>query len=213
MEGSRKERAQIAIDLLDKYDADSLRYYFLANGPEKKDADFSWQEYVNDHNGELLGAYGNFVNRSLAFIIKYYYGIIPEGSISREWEDILRDLYVITGERIEKACFKDALDGIFEVVRKANKFFDEEEPWKTRVSDDKACRNTLYQCVQLIANLAVLLEPFLPFSSAKVCSWLNINNEWGYKTIACGYKLPDIQILFERLDKSVIDKEREKLTC
>ena len=198
-------------DLLDKYDADSLRYYFLANGPEKKDADFSWPEYVNNHNGELLGAYGNFVNRSLAFISKYFDGIVPKGCLSKEWEDTLKDLYVITGERIEKACFKDAIDGIFEVIRKANKFFDEEEPWKTRTDDDKACRNTLYQCVQIIANLAVLLAPFLPFSSEKVCKWLGINNEWVYKEIPCGYELPEIQILFERLDKSVIDKERENL--
>ncbi len=199
-------------DLLDKYDADSLRYYFLANGPEKKDADFSWTEYVNNHNGELLGAYGNFVNRSLAFISKYYDGVIPEGSLSKDWSETLKELYLITGVRIEKGCFKDALDGIFEVVRKANKFFDEEEPWKTRTSDEKACKNTLYQCVQIIANLAVLLAPFLPFSSEKIFNWLDINSEWEYKEISSGYGLHEIQILFERLDKSVIEKERENLT-
>ena len=198
-------------DLLDRYDPDSLRYYFLANGPEKKDADFSWTEYVNNHNGELLGAYGNFVNRSLAFIGKYFDGAVPEGRLSGDWERILQDLYTITGERIEKGNFKDAIESIFEVVRKANKFFDEEEPWKTRTSDDAACRSTLYQCVQIIANLAVLLAPFLPFSSEKVCKWLGISNEWGFKTVSAGYKLPEIQILFERLDKSVIEEERGKL--
>ena len=199
-------------DLLDKYDPDSLRYYFLSNGPEKKDADFSWSEYVNNHNGELLGAYGNFINRSLSFIKKYLGGSVPEGKLSTEWEEALNKLYIVTGDRIEKGNIKDAIDGVFEIVRKANKYFDEEQPWKTRTEDIDACNNTLYNCTQIIANLAVILAPFLPFSSEKVCGWLEINNEWGFKTINSGYEIPDIGILFERLDKSVIEEERSRLT-
>lgn len=198
-------------DLLDRYDADSLRYYFLANGPEKKDADFSWTEYVNNHNGELLGAYGNFINRSLTFINKYFDGVVPEGKLSSEWEETLQELFVKTGKRIEKGNFKDAIEGIFEVVRRANKFFDEEQPWKTRTADIEACRNALYQCVQIIANLVVLLSPFLPFSSEKVCNWLHLTNEWKFTIVPAGLKLPEIQILFERIDKSVIEEERNKL--
>ena len=215
-------------DLLDKYDADSLRYFFLANGPEKKDADFSWTEYVNNHNGELLGAYGNFINRVLAFIKKYFDGVIPDacnnansnpgedkadgcGRTGKVWEIILRNLYISTGEKIEKGCFKDAIEGIFDVIRKANKFFDEREPWKTRTSDEAACKDTINQCVQIIANLAVLLAPFLPFSSEKVCRWLNISNGWEYVTVNAGLILPEIGILFERLDKCVIEEEREKI--
>lgn len=198
-------------DLLDHYDADSLRYYFLVNGPEKKDADFSWTEYVNNHNGELLGAYGNFINRSLVFINKYFDGIVPEGSLSEEWSENIRTLYEDTGSRIEKGCFKDAIEGIFEVIRKANKFFDDEKPWKTRTEDEAACKATLHQCVQIAANLAVVLAPFLPFSSEKVCNWLGIDNTWTLKTVSEGYKLPEIQVLFERLDKSVIEEERSKL--
>lgn len=198
-------------DLLERYDADSLRYYFLVNGPEKKDADFSWTEYVNNHNGELLGAYGNFINRSLVFISKYFDGIVPKGILSEEWKGIIRKLYEDTGSRIEKGCFKDAIEGIFDVVRKANKFFDEEKPWKTRIDEEETCRSTLNQCVQIIANLAVLLAPFLPFSSEKICNWLDISSEWTFKTINAGYKLPEIQVLFERLDKSIIEEERSKL--
>ena len=198
-------------DLLDRYNPDSLRYYFLTNGPEKKDADFSWTEYVNIHNGELLGAYGNFINRSLAFINKYFDGIVPEGVISSEWEETLRNLYETTGDRIEKGNIKDAIEGVFEVVRKANKFFDDEQPWKTRTEDPEACKNTLYQCVQIIANLAVILKPYLPFSSEKVCGWLGISDDWHTKEVTVGYELPEIQILFERLDKSVIEEERRRL--
>ena len=198
-------------DLLDRYNPDSLRDYFLTNGPEKKDADFSWTEYVNNHNGELLGAYGNFINRSLAFINKYFDGIVPEGVISSEWEETLRNLYETTGDRIEKGNIKDAIEGVFEVVRKANKFFDDEQPWKTRTEDPEACKNTLYQCVQIIANLAVILKPYLPFSSEKVCGWLGISDDWHTKEVTVGYELSEIQILFERLDKSVIEEERRRL--
>ena len=198
-------------DLLDKYDPDSLRYYFLTNGPEKKDTDFSWSEYVNNHNGELLGAYGNLINRSLTFIQKYYDGEVPCGSLSKEWEDTLTELYEVTGSRIEKGCFRDAIEGIFEVVRKANKFFDEQEPWKTRTAEPGSCKDTLFQCVQIIANLANILAPFLPFSSDKVCEWLGIAKEWGLRKVPAGYRLPEISILFERLDRSVIEEERKRL--
>lgn len=198
-------------DLLAHYEADSIRYYFLANGPEKKDADFSWREYVHSHNGELLGAYGNFVNRSLAFIVKYFDGVIPKGnphpSISRQ----IDTLFVSVGQKIESGAFKDAIADIFDFVRSANKFFDTEQPWITRTTDQTACENTLYQCVQIIANLAVLLAPFLPFSSEKVCKWLRIHCKWERQTVASGEVLPDIDILFQRIDQKVIEIESEKL--
>lgn len=145
-------------DLLEKYDPDSIRYYFLANGPEKKDADFSWREYVYSHNGELLGAYGNFVNRSLSFINKYWNGIVPDGIDNGNIREEIDRLYFVVGKLIKKGAFKDAIKEIFDYIRVANKFFDTEQPWITRVSNETACKNTLYQCVQIIANLAVLIE-------------------------------------------------------
>ena len=198
-------------DLLKSYEPDSIRYYFLANGPEKKDADFSWREYVYSHNGELLGAYGNFINRSLSFINKYWDGIIPAGTDNIETNKKIDELFVTTGELIEKGAFKEAIGGIFDFVRAANKYFDTEQPWITRETNENACKNTLYQCVQIIANLAVLLYPFLPFSSEKVCRWLDINNKWERKSIPAGLCLPDIEILFQRIDKKVIEEETEKL--
>lgn len=198
-------------ELLDHYEADSIRYFFLANGPEKKDADFSWREYVHSHNGELLGAYGNFVNRSLAFIAKYFDGIVPGGIIRPSINNHINELFVSVGRQIENGAFKDAIAEIFDFVRYANKFFDTEQPWITRTTDTKACENTLYQCVQMIANLAVLLSPFLPFSSDKVCRWLGINNKWEKQSVSAGYLLPEVEILFQRIDKKVIEIETEKL--
>lgn len=198
-------------DIIETYDPDSIRYYFLANGPEKKDADFSWREYVNSHNGELLGAYGNFVNRSLLFIKKYWNGIVPEAIIDAELLHRIRDLYHTTGSLIERGAFKDAVNGIFEFIRWANKYFDTCVPWITRISDEAACRNTLYQCVQIIANLAVLLKPFLPFSSEKICHWFQLGEAWQVHEVCAGYLLPEIEILFERIDKRVIEEETTKL--
>ena len=198
-------------ELLETYEADSIRYYFLANGPEKKDADFSWREYVHGHNGELLGAYGNFINRSLSFIIKYWNGIVPSGVDNPVISKQIDKLFVIVGKRIEGGFFKDALGEIFDFIRMANKFFDTEKPWITRTDDEVACKNTLYQCVQIMANLAVLLYPFLPFSSEKVCSWLGLCNKWEKQSVPAGYVLPEIEILFQRIDKKVIEIETEKL--
>lgn len=198
-------------DMIDKYDADSLRYYLLANGPEKKDADFSWREFVNSHNGELLGAYGNFVNRTLVFIRKYLDGTVPCGTPDTALEEELKKLFADTGARIEKGRFKDAVDGIFELVRKANKYFDSTQPWITRNTDAGKCADTLYNCVQLIAGLAVLLYPFLPFSSEKICGWLQLSTEWKPQQVKAGYPVPEVQVLFERLDKKVVEEETEKL--
>lgn len=198
-------------DLLERYEADSIRYFFIANGPEKKDADFSWREFIHSHNGELLGAYGNFVNRSLAFIQKYCGGVVPQGSDNQELIRQLDDLYLTVGKQIENGCFKDAINEIFEFVRSANKFFDTEQPWITRNTDKTACENTLYQCVQIIANLAVLLSPFLPFSSEKVISWLSLSDSWHRQSVPSGYQLPEIDILFQRIDTKAIDVEIEKL--
>lgn len=198
-------------DILEKFDPDSIRYYFLANGPEKKDADFSWREYVNSHNGELLGGYGNFVNRSLLFIKKYWNGVIPAGTLNQEIYSKIDSLYKTIGGLIEKAALKEAINEIFDYVRWANKYFDTETPWITRTTDETACKNTLYQCVQIIANLAVLLKPFLPFSSQKVCDWLQIDDKWEKKEVPGGKILPEIQILFERIDKKVIEEETKSL--
>ncbi len=197
-------------DLLARYEPDSIRYYFLANGPEKKDADFSWREYVHSHNGELLGAYGNFINRTLSFIHKYWNGVVPEGT-EEELSQKAQGLYTVVGGLIEKGAFKDAIACIFDLVREANKFFDTKKPWATRTEDEAACKSTLHQCVQLIANLAVLLYPFLPFSSEKVCGWLQIGNEWKRHTVPAGYQLPETELLFQRIDKKVIEEETQRL--
>ena len=145
------------------------------------------------------------------FIAKYFDRIIPEGIDNPSINNQIDELFVSVGRQIENGTFKDAIAEIFDFVRKANKFFDTEQPWITRTTDTKACKNTLYQCVQIIANLAILLSPFLPFSSDKVCKWLGINNKWEKQSVSAGYLLPEVEILFQRIDKKVIEIETEKL--
>ena len=198
-------------DLVDAYDPDSIRYFFAANAPEKRDIDFSWREFYNNHNGELLGAYGNFVNRNLAFIQKYFHGVIPAGVLTFKTQTDIYNLYTIVGEKIEAGEIKDALEEIFAFVRYANRYFDQEQPWKTRIENPQKCKDTLFTCVQIIANLGILLQPFLPFSSAKLIHWLSLREDWNIQYVVGGYQLPETSILFERLDPSIIDAERAKL--
>jgi len=197
-------------DIVDRFDPDSLRYFLIANGPEKKDADFSWREYVNSHNGELLGAYGNFVNRNLAFISKYFGRVVPSGKLDPDIQNLIKEIYLSVGGKIQQGNFKDALDEIFKLVRYSNKYFDTEKPWDTRNTNVIICQNTLFNCVQIISNLAILLNPFLPFSSAKILDWLKLTSEWKQQFVYGGFIIPEPKLLFERIDKKVVEEEVSK---
>ena len=198
-------------DIVDRYNPDSIRYFLLASGPERRDADFTWREFINSHNGELLGAYGNFINRTLSFVYKYYDAIVPEGCLASEINTRVSEQFCIVGALIESGGIREAIDTAFEFVRFGNKYFDSEQPWIKQNTDEKACANTIFNCVQIIANLVVLLEPFLPFSSSKVKGWLAIKDGWAVKSVPAGFIIPKPEILFERLDKRVIDEELQRL--
>lgn len=198
-------------DILERYNPDSIRYFLTVNAPENRDTDFSWREFIYSHNSELLGAYGNFVNRTLKFIEKYYDGIVPKGIINVELKEKIEGLYKNVGELIEQAKFKVALETIFDAVRFANKYFDEKQPWKQREDDPVSCEETICNCVYLIANFAQLLEPFLPFSSERVRTTLSIIQQtWGPQN-ALPSRIDSVQPLFERIDIKQIEREIEKL--
>jgi methionyl-tRNA synthetase len=199
-------------DIIERYDSDTIRYFLIGNGPEKRDTDFTWREFINSHNGELLGAYGNFVNRSLVFIQKYFENEVPNAQCNQNILKSLKKLYPCIGELIEQGDFKEALDTIFAFVRTANKYFDEEQPWITIKSDYKKCKETLNTCVQIIANLSLLLDPFLPFSSAKIRNILKIEKlVWQCIEVPANLELGQVEILFERIDKKVIQEEETRL--
>jgi methionyl-tRNA synthetase len=199
-------------DLLDKFHPDSIRYFVTINSPEKRDADFSWREFIYSHNGELLGAYGNLVNRTLKFIEKSFERNIPRAQFDGQKREQIIKLYQTTGAKIEKGEIKASLQEIFDFIREANKYFDDQKPWITVKENVAACENTLYTCVQIIANLSNLLSPFLPFSSEKIRGFLQLGApKWSYTETIADSLGEEISVLFERIDPLLIETERNKL--
>lgn len=199
-------------DIIEKYNIDSLRYFFIINGPEKRDTDFSWREFVNKNNGELLGVYGNLVNRTLVFLKKYFNSEVPKGQLNSKIKEDIDTLYKEIGILIEGGNLKISVEKIFDFTRSINKYFDDTAPWITINTNKIKCTDTIYNCLVAIVNIANLLHPFLPFSSAKIKEWLNCNsNTWEYIEIEIGNRIKEFDILFERLDKSIIDEELSKL--
>lgn len=199
-------------DILERYEPDSIRYFLTINAPESRDADFSWKEFIYSHNSELLGAYGNFVNRTVKFIQKSFEGEIPDKDISTAVQEKVDQLYEEVGFLIEAASFKIGLEKVFELVRFSNKYFDEHQPWKQVHEDNESCKQTLADCVYLIVNLANILTPYLPFSSEKVKKMLNIT-ETNWKGVFVNSQgLSFVEPLFERIDPTRIEEELERLT-
>ena len=188
-----------AADLAEQYDPDAIRYFFLANGPEKRDADFSRREFKAQVNAELVGVWGNFVNRTLAFVARYLDNQLPRAELDGEVAETVRLLFRDAGDAIARGALRDALGQIFEGVRFANRYYDANRPWKTRTEDPEQCRRTLANCVWLVANFAVLLGPFLPFSSAKVCAWLGVGERWTPQDVSARALPKDLGVLFARI--------------
>lgn len=183
-----------------------IRYFFIANAPEKRDADFSWREFINNNNGELLGAYGNLVNRTLVFVKKYFNNIIPNEIVNEEIRRNVEQLYKSVGSSIEKGNLKTAIEEVFEFIRSINKYFDEKKPWITVNSNNDECSDSIYNCLFSIINIANLLNPFLPSSSHKVKTWLgcDVNNSRSVD-LKVNIVIGEFEILFQRLDKKLID--------
>ncbi|MCF6411272.1 methionine--tRNA ligase [Alkalihalobacillus sp. EGI L200015] len=198
-------------DLLKDYHPDSIRYFLTINGPEQRDADFSWREFIYSHNSELLGAYGNFVNRTLKFVEKSFDGIVPEAVPESLILEKVKQTYEVVETHIEKGEFKRGLETIFELIRTSNKYFDEQQPWKQVSEDPAGCAITLNTCTQIIVNLSNLLLPFLPFSSSKIQELLALEApSWEYVELQ-SLRLKRIEPLFQRIDVERIDEERRKL--
>ncbi|KEZ47967.1 methionine--tRNA ligase [Metabacillus indicus] len=199
-----------APDLLERYHPDSIRYFLIINGPEKRDTDFSWREFIHSHNGELLGAFGNLVNRTLKFIEKSFGGTIsgcPDSVIEEE----IKSLYIQTGALIESGHFKAALETILAFIRHLNKYFDEKKPWISVKQNKEDCEKVLFTCTLAIANLSVILQPFLPFSCLRIQETLNLSaEEWAYFQQQV-FTVQDVKPLFERIDPERIDVETERL--
>ena len=197
--------------LMEKYNVDLIRYYLISNGPEVKDTDFTWKSFIHANNNELVGLFGNLINRVLAFIDKNFDGNIPKGSVDKAFKDDMFKLYCDVGDNIEEGNFKKALEYIFSAIKKANKYFDDEKPWVNIKKDREKCAECMYTCIQIIANLSNLIEPFLPFAAKKIRGFLEIKNPmWMPIEIKEG-KINNFNILFDRIDKNIAEEELGRL--
>lgn len=210
---SKSKRNYISIrDLLERYPADAIRYYFLVNDPAKRDFNFTWNDFINSINGELLGKWGNFINRTLLFINKSFDGQLKDSTIDKEIEEKLKVLFNEVGTNIDNGDVKEGINKIFDFISFANKYFDERQPWILAKTDIDECNNVLFNCVNIISNVNTLLKPYLPFSCEKVEGFLNTKfSNWEYHIISNISLSKDIKPLYERYDKSIIDEEKAKL--
>ena len=199
---------------------DVLRYVLCSIAPENKDSDFTWKDFQARNNNELVAIFGNFVNRVLVLINKYWDGIVPPINDSNIEEDIIIkqiNLYANKiGQKIEKYKFRDGLFELINLARLGNKYLAENEPWKLFKSDPHKTETILNICVQIVFKLAVLSQPFLPNTSKKLSELLNCElTSWESisKTqhIKEGHKLNKPQHLFEQISDEIINQEIEKL--
>ncbi len=199
---------------------DVLRYVLTANAPETKDNDFTWKDFQARNNNELLAVFGNFVNRTLVLTQKYYNGIVPDcsdfGNISKETLDEIAKFPQLIGSSIERYRFREALNELMNLARLGNKYLTDMEPWKLAKSDPEKVKEIMVVSLQIVTNLAILSEPFLPFTSKKLSNLLNIS-EYKWKEagsadiLKAGHKINKPELLFERIEDSTIEQQVQKL--
>jgi methionyl-tRNA synthetase len=207
-------------DYLQKFEVDSLRYALASNLPETKDADFSWKEFQARHNNELADILGNFVNRTLTFVHKYFEGIVPEAG---KPDDLDNELIIkITkaseslGNLIDNYQNRFYVRDLMELARFANKYFNDKEPWKTRKSNPEVCATTINLCLQMVRSLSILAEPVIPNSVRRIWNILNINDNpiWDEASelkLKANHVINQPEILFTKIEDEAIEAEIERL--
>ena len=199
---------------------DVLRYVLTANAPETKDNDFTWKDFQARNNNELVAVYGNFVNRALQLTKKYFDGKVPAcGKLSAYDHDTLQEFADVKGEverLLDAFKFRDAQKEAMNLARIGNKYLADTEPWKLAKTDMGRVATILNISLQLVANLAIAFEPFLPFSSKKLRAMLNVEHlEWDNlgrtDLLPEGHQLGEPVLLFEKIDDETIQAQVDKL--
>ena len=199
---------------------DVLRYVLCANAPETKDNDFTWKDFQARNNSELVAVLGNFVNRALVLTKKYYDGIIPErGELTEYDEATIEELQKIKASlerNIEHYHFREALKDAMAYSRIGNKYLADTEPWKVVKTDPERVKTILNIALQITANTAIAIEPFMPFSAEKMLKMLAVD-KFGWEQLgsmellAAGHTIGEAQLLFEKIEDDVIQAQLDKL--
>ena len=199
---------------------DVLRYVLTANAPETKDNDFTWKDFQARNNNELVAVYGNFVNRAMVLTQKYFDGRVPaQGSLTDYDKETLKEFADVKAE-VEKLLdvfkFRDAQKEAMNLARIGNKYLADTEPWKLAKTDMERVGTILNISLQLVANLAIAFDPFLPFSSEKLRKMLNMDTfEWSElgkdNLLPVGHQLNKPELLFEKIEDATIEAQVQKL--
>ncbi len=199
---------------------DVLRYVLTANAPETKDNDFTWKDFQARNNNELVAVYGNFVNRALVLTDKYFDGKVPAIIELTDYDKQTINEFIGVKEEVEKLLnvfkFRDAQKEAMNLARIGNKYLADTEPWHLIKTDKQRVATILNISLQLVANLAIAFEPFLPFSSEKLRQMLNMQ-EFNWENLGHtdlleeGHQLAKAELLFEKLDDSVVEAQVQKL--
>ena len=199
---------------------DVLRYVLTANAPETKDNDFTWKDFQARNNNELVAVYGNFVNRAMVLTQKYFDGCVPaQGELTDYDKETLKEFADVKAE-VEKLLdvfkFRDAQKEAMNLARIGNKYLADTEPWKLAKTDMERVGTILNISLQLVANLAIAFDPFLPFSSEKLRKMLNMDTfEWSElgkdNLLPVGHQLNKPELLFEKIEDATIEAQVQKL--
>lgn len=199
---------------------DVLRYALTANAPETKDNDFTWKDFQGRNNSELVAIYGNFVNRAVVLTEKFYQGIIPQQgkltSYDLEVIAVLEDFPAKIAASIERYRFREALSIVMELARLGNKYLADTEPWKMVKTDEARTATIMNLALNIAANLAIVSEPFLPFTAAKLfkmfglkkTTWSQAGNS---QLLAAGHTLGEMGLLFEKIEDETVAAQVQKL--
>jgi len=200
---------------------DVLRYVLTVNAPEAKDNNFTWKDFQNRNNKELVGDLGNFINRVFVLTHKYYKGIVPETTdLETDDENTLKQIYEIkekVSNSIENYKFREALYFAMDAARLGNKYLAKKEPWKLAKTNPDKVKTIINVCIQITANISIMMEPFLPFTAQKIRKMLNYNGsiDWdliGTKDlIKAGNKINKAELLFEQISDEQIQYQIDKL--
>lgn len=201
---------------------DVLRYVLCANAPETKDNDFTWKDFQSRNNSELVAVLGNFINRALVLTKKYYNGRVPEaGELTDYDRETLAEMAAVKSSlenNIETYHFREALKDAMNIARIGNKYLADTEPWKVVKSDPKRVETILHIALQITANTAIAIEPFMPFSAAKILRMLAVE-KFGWERLGAsdlvpaGHTIGEPELLFEKIEDNVIQRQLDKLAA
>ena len=198
---------------------DVLRYCLITNLPESKDSDFTWKDFQAKNNNELVASLGNYINRVMVLTHKYFNGLVPDNvkpnDLDKEVFNKINVIKLNIETSINNYRFKEAMSLIIDLSRVGNKYLTDTEPWKIIKEDDDRVKSILYNSIQVIAHIAILCEPLLPFTSLKILKILNMKHKsWidiSDNLINSGHQLGETFHIFSKIEDAVIDNQIEKL--